>query len=67
MNDLLKKVNNRYMLVNLAAKRARDIAEDAELREVRLTEKPVKSALGDIINDKILLVEPESEVSWINE
>ena len=30
MNDLLKKVNNRYMLVNLTAKRARDIADEAE-------------------------------------
>ena len=30
LSDLLKKVHNRYSLVNVAAKRARDIAEQAE-------------------------------------
>ena len=30
MQDLMKKVNNRYLLVNLAAQRARDIAEDKD-------------------------------------
>ena len=59
MNDLLKKVGNRYLLVNIAAKRARDISDEAERNEVRLTEKPVKLALEDIINDKIRLVQDE--------
>ena len=30
MTELLEKVDNRYLLVNVAAKRAREIAEDAE-------------------------------------
>ena len=30
MQDLMKKVNNRYLLVNLAAQRARDIALKAQ-------------------------------------
>ena len=30
MSDLLKVIPNRYLLVNIAAKRARDIAEAAE-------------------------------------
>lgn len=59
MNELLKKVGNRYLLVNLAAKRARDIAIDAEVNEIKLTEKPVKSALMDIMNDRIVLREEE--------
>mgnify|MGYP001067957729 CR=1 FL=1 len=59
MNELLKKVGNRYLLVNLAAKRARDIAIDAEVNEIKLTEKPVKSALMDIMNDRIVLREDE--------
>ncbi|MBQ1705858.1 MAG: DNA-directed RNA polymerase subunit omega [Clostridia bacterium] len=54
MTELLKKVNNRYLLVNVTARRARDIAEEAELNEEKLTEKPVKLALDDIISGKIV-------------
>lgn len=54
MNDLLKKVGNRYLLVNIAAKRARDIADEAEEREIPLNEKPVKMALNDILANRIL-------------
>ncbi len=63
MNDLLKKVPNRYALVNVAAKRARDIADEAEANpDVHLNEKPVSLALDDIINDRIVPVEaPEEE------
>ena len=61
MNDLLKKVGNRYLLVNIAAKRARDIADDAETNEVKLTEKPVRLALEDIMNDKVVLAEEKVE------
>ena len=56
MTDLLKKVNNRYLLVNLTAKRAREIADIAEANEVKLTEKPVTLALDDEINDRIIPV-----------
>ena len=52
--DLLKNVDSRYLLVNVAAKRARQIAEEAEINEVKLTEKPVKLALDDIISGKIV-------------
>lgn len=62
MNELLKKVGNRYMLVNLAAKRARDIAIDAEEQEIKLTEKPVKTALMDIMSDRIVLDDSEPQV-----
>ncbi len=57
MNDLLKKVNNRYMLVNLTARRARDIADEAEEHQTPLTEKPVKMALNDIMSGHIVLRE----------
>ena len=56
MTELLKKVNNRYLLVNLTAKRAREIADIAEANEVKLTEKPVTLALDDVINDRIIPV-----------
>jgi len=61
MNDLLKKVGNRYLLVNIAAKRARDIADEAEVNEVKLTEKPVRLALEDIMSDKVVLAEEKVE------
>lgn len=54
MTELLKKVDNRYLLVNVAAKRAREIAEFAEQNEIKLTEKPVKMALDDIVSGKIV-------------
>lgn len=54
MNDLLKKVGNRYLLVNIAAKRARAIADVAEEQEISLVEKPVKMALYDILEDRIV-------------
>ena len=54
MTELLEKVDNRYLLVNVAAKRARQIAEEAEINEVKLVEKPVKLALDDIVSGKIV-------------
>ena len=61
MSDLMKRVNNRYMLVNLAAKRAREIAAEAEENEQPLTDKPVKTALMDIMDGRIVLVDHECE------
>ena len=54
MTELLEKVDNRYLLVNVAAKRAREIAEEAEINEVSLNEKSVKLALDDIVAGKIV-------------
>ena len=44
------------LLVNLTAKRAREIADIAEANEVKLTEKPVTLALDDVINERIIPV-----------
>lgn len=58
MSDLLKKVHNRYSLVNVAAKRARDIADEAENNpEIHLTQKPVSLALQDIMSGRIVPLE----------
>ena len=53
MQDLMKKVNNRYLLVNLAAQRARDIALKAEAAEEKIPDKPVKLALDEISDGTI--------------
>lgn len=48
MKELMNKVGNRYLLVNLAAQRARDIAQECEESEASLTDKAVKLALDEI-------------------
>ncbi len=53
MQDLMKRVNNRYLLVNLAAQRARDLSEAEENAEQPLEDKPIKIALDEICDDKI--------------
>lgn len=59
MKDLLTHIDNRYMLVNIAAKRARDIAVNAEEKDVSLGDKPVTLALNDIIAGKVSVVSAE--------
>ncbi len=53
MSDLLKEVNGRYLLVNLTARRAREIAEIAEEEKIQLTEKPVSLAIEEIASGKL--------------
>ena len=48
MQELMKRVGNRYLLVNLAAQRARDIADHAEETGEQLPDKAVKLALDEI-------------------
>lgn len=51
--DLLKNVSSRYLLVNVLAQRARNIAEEAELQQIELTEKPVTLAIRDVAAGKV--------------
>ena len=60
MNKLLDKVPNRYMLVNVAAQRARVISQEAENRGEYLEDKPVTLALRQIADGKVNVV-PEEE------
>ncbi|MDO5783668.1 MAG: DNA-directed RNA polymerase subunit omega [Eubacteriales bacterium] len=53
MQELMKRVNNRYLLVNLSAQRARDLSAAEETAEQPLEEKPIKIALDEICNGKI--------------
>ncbi len=47
MQDLLRDVDSRYLLVNMVAHRAREIAVEAERKKVSLSEKPVTMALEE--------------------
>ena len=46
--DLLKNVDSRYLLVNVVAQRARQIATKAEEMQEELTEKPVTLAIREV-------------------
>lgn len=46
--DLLKNVESRYLLVNVVANRARQIASEADERQEELTEKPVTLAIREV-------------------
>ena len=51
--DLLKDVKSRYLLVNVVAQRARQIAEEAEEFGEELTEKPVTLAIREVAEGKL--------------
>ena len=53
MNKLKSHIPNRYMLVNVVALRARQIADDAEEAGVQLDEKPVTLAIQEVADGKI--------------
>ena len=46
--DLLKNVDSRYLLVNVVAQRARQIAFEAEALQEELPEKPVTLAIREV-------------------
>ena len=50
---------NQYSLVIAVAKRARQIAVEAEQDGMRLTDKPVDLAVQDFVEDKYSIIEPE--------
>ena len=46
--DLLKNVESRYLLVNVVANRARQIAFEAETLQEELEDKPVTLAIREV-------------------
>ena len=51
--DLLKNVDSRYLLVNVVAQRARQIAQEAEEVQEELPEKPVTLAIREVAEGKL--------------
>ena len=51
--ELLKNVDSRYLLVNVVARRAREIAEEAAQMQEELTEKPVTLAIREVAEGKL--------------
>ena len=52
MNQLQSYVPNRYMRVNVVARRARQIAADAEVNGEHLDDKPVTMAINEVAEGK---------------
>jgi DNA-directed RNA polymerase subunit omega len=50
---MLKNVESRYLLVNVVAQRARQIAQEAEILQEDLHEKPVTLAIREVADGKL--------------
>lgn len=53
--ELVEKIGSRYQLVNLVARRAREISADAEEKQISLDRKPVSSAIDEVYTGKLSL------------
>ena len=51
--ELLEHVDSRYLLVNVVAHRARQIAAEAEAFQEELPEKPVTLAIEEVADGKL--------------
>ena len=51
--DMLEKVDGRYLLVNVVAKRARQIAQEANEFGEELPDKPVTMAIWEVAEGKL--------------
>lgn len=59
LRNVLTGKTSRYSLVIATAKRAREIAEDAEEKGEIIVEKPVTLAVNEFIDGKYVIEEPE--------
>ena len=53
MSELLTHIDSRYLLVNVVARRARQIAIEAQEFGVALPEKPVTLAIREVADGKL--------------
>jgi DNA-directed RNA polymerase subunit omega len=56
MSELLTHIDSRYLLVNVVARRARQIAIEAREFEEPLPEKPVTLAIQEVADGKLAAV-----------
>lgn len=53
MSELLQHIDSRYLLVNVVARRARQISIESEEFHEPLTEKPVTLAIKEVADGKL--------------
>ncbi len=61
MASLLKRIDSRYMLVNVIAKRSRMISEEAEQNDEHLDKKPVSIAIDELANGEYTAIPVSQE------
>ena len=59
MSELLKHIDSRYILVNVVARRARQISIEAEQEGYALDDKPVTLAIREVAEGKLSAVTKE--------
>ena len=57
--SLLDQVNSRYLLVNIIARRARELSIEADERGEGSKEKAVSQAIGEIAAGELRITVPE--------
>ena len=53
MSELLKNIDSRYLMVNVVARRARQISIEAETFHEPLSDKPVTLAISEVAEGKL--------------
>ena len=53
--ELVEKIGSRYQLVNLVARRARQISAEAEEEQIPLEKKPVSAAIDEVYTCKLTI------------
>lgn len=61
MSELVSKVGSRYQLVNLVARRARDISQKAEEEGESLDRKPISTAIDEVYTGKLTITSQGTE------
>ena len=61
MAELVDTVGSRYLLVNLVARRARDISQKAEEEGEVLDRKPISTAIDEVYTGKLTIREKAEE------
>ncbi len=62
VQELLKKAKNRYELVIATSKRARQIANGADVKTKVKEESPVTLAANEIAEGEVEIIEPKEDV-----
>ena len=63
MNKLTAHVPNRYLLVNVVARRARQIAEEAERAGEKMDVKSVTLAINEVAEGKLSMADTNVQIA----
>lgn len=63
MNKLTANIPNRYLLVNVVARRARQIAQEAENAGIKLDDKPVTLAIHEVADGEMSVASANVDIA----